>query len=63
MPFESVSDLLTMCSPGFSRCHGVYVWSAYALGFSVIVYNLLAPRLERKRLLKEEARRRLRESL
>ena len=63
MVFESLSELLTMCNQGFFRCHGVYVWSSYALVLSVIIYNFLAPILEKKRLLKEYKRRRARETL
>ena len=63
MVFESLSELFTMCNPGFSRCHGVYVWSSYALGLSVILFNFLAPIVEKKRLLKEYKRRKARESL
>ena len=63
MVFENMADLISMCNEGFSRCHGVYVWSSYALGLSVIAYNLLTPIIEKRRLLKQHRRRKVRESL
>ncbi len=55
MSFDSFSEFLAMGG------HGLYVWLSYALGLVLIVYNLLAPRRERKRLLAEQTRRLLRE--
>ncbi len=36
---------------------GAYVWSAYGVALVVLVANLLAPALQRRRLLRELARR------
>lgn len=43
--------------------HGVYVWSSYAITLAVLALNLVMPWLERKRLIKEAARRRRREEI
>jgi heme exporter protein CcmD len=45
------------------RCRGSYVWACYAVGISVIIYNVLSPIVRKKKLLKQEARRRLSEAL
>ncbi|HEX8590186.1 heme exporter protein CcmD [Pseudomonas sp.] len=57
MSFESFSDFLAMGK------HGLYVWSAYGLCFSVLAINVLAPVLARRRYLQQEARRLRRESI
>lgn len=33
--------------------HGVYVWGAYALAGLVVIYNLVAPVLARRRVIRE----------
>ncbi len=45
MYFDNWSEFLTMGG------HGLYVWSAYAIALVVLVYNLLAPFLTRRRVL------------
>jgi heme exporter protein D len=57
MSFESFCDFLAMGK------HGLYVWSAYGLCFSVLAINVLAPVLARRRYLQQEARRLRRESI
>jgi len=56
MSFESFSDFLAMGK------HGLYVCSAYGICFIVLVINVLAPVLARRRYLQQEARRLRRES-
>ncbi|NRB80861.1 MAG: heme exporter protein CcmD [Saccharospirillaceae bacterium] len=69
MIFESISDAIQMCGQVVTplgeetRCRGSYVWACYAVGLSVIIYNVLSPILRKKKLLKQEARRRLSERL
>tara|TARA_B110000881_G_C18377990_1_gene414605 strand:- start:311 stop:487 length:177 start_codon:yes stop_codon:yes gene_type:complete len=46
-----------------TRCRGSYVWACYMVGVSVIIYNVLSPILRKNKLLKQEARRRLSETL
>lgn len=57
MSFESFSDFLAMGK------HGLYVWSAYGICFTVLAINVLAPVLARRRYLQQEARRLRRESI
>ena len=45
MVFDTFSDFMTMDG------HGVYVWSAYGVALLVVVYNLLAPVISRKKLM------------
>ena len=33
--------------------HGIYVWSAYVLGTLVVIYNLAAPVLARRRAVRD----------
>ena len=56
MSFESFSDFLAMGK------HGLYVWSAYGICFTVLAINVLAPVVARRRYLQQEARRLRRES-
>ena len=51
MSFESFSDFLAMGK------HGLYVWSAYGICFTVLAINVLAPVVARRRYLQQEARR------
>ncbi|MAR01632.1 MAG: heme exporter protein CcmD [Oceanospirillaceae bacterium] len=55
MEFESFSEFLAMGR------HGFYVWLSYGLTAVIIVYNLLVPVLQRRRLIKEQAQRLRRE--
>ncbi|WP_282372850.1 heme exporter protein CcmD [Pseudomonas sp. PS02290] len=57
MSFESFSDFLAMGK------HGLYVWSAYGICFTVLAINVLAPVVTRRRYLQQEARRLRRESI
>jgi len=73
MIFESLTDAMQMCGViefkvGDSireeiRCRGGYVWACYAVGLSVIAYNVASPILRKRKLLKQELRRRMSESL
>lgn len=53
--FVSFADFLAMGG------HGAYVWSAYGLCLAVLALNAVLPALERRRYLRELARRRRRE--
>ncbi|HBC55894.1 MAG TPA: heme exporter protein CcmD [Gammaproteobacteria bacterium] len=55
MEFESFSEFLAMGR------HGFYVWLSYGLTAIILVYNLLVPVLQRRRLIKEQAQRLRRE--
>lgn len=55
--FESFADFLAMGT------HGLYVWTAYGVGAGVLVFNLVSPRLMRKKLVTEHKRRLRREQL
>ena len=45
MHFENWSDFLTMDG------HGLYVWSAYAIGLLVVLYNVVSPVLARRKVI------------
>lgn len=49
--FDSLADFIAMGK------HGFYVWLAYGLTALVVLWNVVEPRLTRKRLLKEQAKR------
>lgn len=49
MAFESFADFLAMGR------HGLYVWMAYGVTFAIIVWNVLQPVLQRRRLLREQS--------
>lgn len=53
--FDSLAAFLAMGE------HGLYVWTAYAVGAGVMLFNILSPRLLRKRLILEHQRRMRRE--
>jgi len=57
MSFETFGDFLAMGK------HGLYVWSAYGICFTVLAINVLAPVVARRRYLQQEARRLRRESI
>ncbi|AZC17130.1 MULTISPECIES: heme exporter protein CcmD [Pseudomonas] len=56
MSFASFSDFLAMGH------HGLYVWSAYGICLVVLVRELVAPILDRRSYLQQEARRLRREN-
>jgi len=47
MSFSSWADFWQMGG------HGFYVWTAYAIGFAVLLINALGPFLAKKRFLRE----------
>ena len=51
MQFNSLEAFLSMGG------YGVYVWSVYALALLVLGYNVLKPRMMKKRLLRQQKRR------
>ena len=54
MYFDNFNDLLTMGG------HGPYVWAAYGIGLGVLVWNLLAPVLQGRKVaegIRRNARR------
>lgn len=57
MSFASFAEFIAMGN------HGLYVWSAYGISLLVLVVNVAAPLLARRRYLQDEARRLRREEL
>ncbi|EAR60547.1 heme exporter protein CcmD [Neptuniibacter caesariensis] len=55
MSFESFSDFLAMGG------HGKYVWMSYAIALAVIVFNIVGPLLQKKKVISDLARRLRRE--
>ncbi|MBF8779218.1 heme exporter protein CcmD [Pseudomonas fulva] len=55
MSFASFADFIAMGR------HGLYVWSAYGICLAVLVINVVAPWLARRRYVQQEARRLRRE--
>lgn len=53
--FNSLADFLAMGG------HGLYVWTAYAIGVAVIGFNILSPLRLRRKLITEHQRRLRRE--
>ncbi|WP_397449049.1 heme exporter protein CcmD [Pseudomonas sp. NA-150] len=51
MSFASFSEFLAMGH------HGLYVWTAYGICLTVLVLNVVAPVVARRRYLQQEARR------
>ena len=49
MAFDSLAAFLAMGT------HGPYVWSAYGVTFLIVLWNMLQPRLVRRRLFREQA--------
>ncbi|MDX1341392.1 MAG: heme exporter protein CcmD [Reinekea sp.] len=43
--------------------HGLYVWSAYAVGAAVILFNVMSPRRLKKKLILDQKRRERREQV
>ena len=56
MFFDSFADFIAMGG------HGLYVWLAYAIALSIIVYNVMSPLLRKKRFVAEQKRRIKREA-
>jgi len=50
MFFDSFSDFLAMGR------HGLYVWLCYGIFFVVLVANILAPVMKRKKLIQQQSR-------
>lgn len=50
MAFESLADFLAM-----GGRHGPYVWTAYGVSFAIVLWNVLQPWWQRRKLLKEQA--------
>jgi len=55
MFFDSFSDFLAMGR------HGLYVWLCYGIFFVVLVANILAPMMKRKKLIQQQSRLQRRE--
>ena len=55
MHFDSFADFIAMGT------HGPFVWLSYGLTALIVVWNVLQPLLQRRRLLKEQAQRLRRE--
>jgi len=55
MAFESFADFINMGG------HGLYVWLAYGIATSVVLFNLLSPRMLKKQLVKDHQRKLRRE--
>ncbi|WP_286239933.1 heme exporter protein CcmD [Neptuniibacter halophilus] len=55
MSFDSFSDFIAMGG------HGLYVWLSYAIALLVIVFNIVSPVLQRKKVISDLARRLRRE--
>ncbi|MBQ0723879.1 MAG: heme exporter protein CcmD [Cycloclasticus sp.] len=55
MYFDNFADFLAMGK------HGFYVWLCYGITAVVIVVNIIAPMLQRKKLIEQQARLQRRE--
>lgn len=55
LQFHSFAEFLAMGK------HGFYVWLAYGLAALVVLWNVLQPMLQRRRLLKQQAQQLRRE--
>lgn len=51
MQFDSFAEFIAMGR------HGFYVWLAYGLSALIVIYNVLAPLMRRRKLMKEQAQR------
>lgn len=56
MNFETLNDFIHMGG------HGPYVWTSYGVGLVVIIYNVIAPMVRRKEVIKRLNRNMKRES-
>lgn len=59
MYFETVADFI--CMPSNNGCHGTYVWTAYGIALAVILFNVISPKLMKKKLIADQKRRERRE--
>jgi len=48
--FETIADFIDMGG------HGPFVWSVYAIGISILLFNVIRPSMLKRRFLKEQAR-------
>lgn len=55
--FQSFEEFLIMPGVRPEAPHGFYIWLAYGLTTMVILWNVLQPILQRRRLLKQQAQR------
>lgn len=46
--FESIADFIAM------NGHGPFVWAAYAITFTVLVFLLVAPLMQKKAFFKQQ---------
>jgi heme exporter protein D len=46
--FESIADFIAM------NGHGPYVWASYVITFSVLVFLLISPLLQKKAFVKQQ---------
>ena len=46
--FESIADFIAM------NGHGPYVWAAYAITFTVLIYLLVSPLLQKKAFIRQQ---------
>jgi len=56
MYFDTLQDAIYM------NGHGVFVWSAYAIAFAVLIALVITPLRRTRRFLREESRRLRREA-
>ncbi|MFT7684851.1 MAG: heme exporter protein D [Candidatus Azotimanducaceae bacterium] len=49
MQFDSIAEIINM------NGHGIYVWSVYLLGISVLILNVIRPRMLLKKFYSEQA--------
>jgi heme exporter protein D len=54
--FESLSDFIQMDG------HGTYVWAAYLISLSVLIWLVVSPLLRRRKLVQEVIRQQRREA-
>ena len=55
MQFDSIAEFIAMGG------HGFYVWLAYGLTAAIILFNVMAPVIARRKLIKEQSQRLRRE--
>ena len=55
MQFDSIAEFIAMGG------HGFYVWLAYGLTAAIILFNVMAPVIARRKLIKELSQRLRRE--
>lgn len=55
LQFESLAEFLAMGK------HGFYVWLAYGLSALVVLWNVLQPIMQRRRLIKQQVQQLRRE--